>query len=399
MIKLRPTRRGVRILPALLWSVVFIAMFSDPASTQTAVLSQSPNHIDSHMSDAKLQSFPLLPNPTGVCVADNFILSSETTIAQIRIWGIYFPGGNSAPAIDNFTVIIHPDTAGLPGTALSTQHNVPVTRQVTGGNVGGNTEYVYTLMLNPVILAPGTYWVEICNDTTGNPSSFFWEFGVVDPIHGIPGAAFVFTALFGSNWQVLGIDSDRQDLAIEITTQPVTTAVPTWGNGDDPACGAFRNGVGLLFEKTQVKSLETFSDKRIRKGQAQCIALTSCMFRSEIITFRTRQLSIDGAHTGLIGGLVPIVYISNFHLKVLLVGMTQRNSSGVGVLSLSTRRVRWLVLADAERKDLLQMEEGTAGDDFPLLSSTGLTLHPWCCASWVFRSDQKVRQPIVSDVL
>ncbi len=231
MIKLRPKNRGFRILPALLWSVVSIVMFSDPALTQTAILSQSPNHVDSHVSDAKLQSLPLLPNPTGVCVADNFILSSERTITQIRIWGIYFPGG-IAPAIDNFTVVIHSDTAGLPGTALSTQHNVPATRQLTGENVGGITEHVYTLMLNPVILDPGTYWVEVCNDTTGNPASFFWEFGVVDPIHGIPGAAFVFTALFGSNWQVLGIDSDRQDMAIEITAQPVTTAVPTltdWG--------------------------------------------------------------------------------------------------------------------------------------------------------------------------
>jgi len=231
MTKTRPKNRRLRIFPALLWSVVATTMFSGPALAQTAILSQPPNHIDAHVSDAKLQSSLVLPNPTGVCVAENFVLSSEKTIVQARIWGIYFPGGN-APALDNFTVVIHADTAGLPGPALSTQHNVPATRQVTGESVGGSTEHVYTLMLNPVVQAPGTYWVEVCNDTTGNPASFYWEFGAVDPLHGIPGAAFVFTALFGSNWQVLGIDTDRQDLAIEITAQPGTTAVPAlteWG--------------------------------------------------------------------------------------------------------------------------------------------------------------------------
>ena len=214
----------VMILPVLFWSVVFIVMFSSPALSQTTILTQSPNHIDSVRSDAK--SLPLPLAPSGDSVADNFILSSGQTIAQIRIWGVY-AYGNTAPAIDSFTVIIHSDAAGLPGAALSVQPNVPVTRQVTGGTVGGNfTEYVYTLTPNPVILTPGTYWVEIYNDTTGDPDSFFWEFGVVDPIHGIPGAAVALTTP-GINWQVLSIDNARQDLAIEITTQPPTTAVPT----------------------------------------------------------------------------------------------------------------------------------------------------------------------------
>lgn len=230
MTELGPKNRGLGILPALFWSAISIVMFSELASAQTALLSQSPNRVDSHLSDAKLQSFPTLPNPTGACVADNFALSSQKTIAQMRIWGIYF--GGIAPTTDNFTVVIHSDTAGLPGTALSSQHNVPATRGVTGEKVGAWAEHVYTLMPNPVILAPGNYWVEVCNDTTGNPSSFYWEFGVTDPLHGIPGAAFALTAIPGSNWQVVDIDSNRQDLAIEITAQPVTVAVPTlagWG--------------------------------------------------------------------------------------------------------------------------------------------------------------------------
>ena len=225
-----PKNKGSRILPALLWGAVSTILLSEPASAQTALLSQPPSHLDSHLSDARLQDFPTLPNPTGACVADNFVLSSQKTIARIRIWGIYF--GGTAPATDNFTVVIHTDAAGLPGTALSTQHNVPATRRVTGEKVGAWAEHVYTLMPSPALLAAGTYWVEVCNDTTGNPSSFYWEFGATDPLHGIPGAAFTLTAIPGSNWQVVDIDSNRQDLAIEMTAQPVTAAVPAltgWG--------------------------------------------------------------------------------------------------------------------------------------------------------------------------
>ena len=210
---------------APLWGVAATAVFSGPVLAQTALLSQPPNRVDAHLSDAKLQSSLLSPVPTGVCVAENFVLAAKSIIAEIRIWGIYFPGG-VAPATDNFTVTVRSDTAGLPGAALSTPRNVPATRQVTGESVDGITEHAYTLMLDSAPRAPGVYWVEICNDTTGSAASFYWEFGVADPVRGVPGAAFVLTAPPGNNWLPLDAGSDRRDLAIEITAQPVATAVP-----------------------------------------------------------------------------------------------------------------------------------------------------------------------------
>jgi len=212
--------------PKPIWSVVAAAVLSGPALAQTALLSQPPNRVDAHLSDAKLQSSLVSPVPTGACAAENFVLSAKTIIAEIRIWGIYFPGG-IAPATDNFTVIVRSDTAGLPGAALSSQRNVPATRQVTGERVDGITEHAYTLMLDSAHWAPGVYWVEICNDTTGSAASFYWEFGVADPLRGVPGAAFVLTAPPGNGWLALDAGSDRQDLAIEITARPVATAVPT----------------------------------------------------------------------------------------------------------------------------------------------------------------------------
>ena len=216
----------MRRWPPIVWGVVAATVFSGPALAQTALLSQPPNRVDAHLSDAKLQSLLLSPVPTGVCVAENFVLAAKTIIAEIRIWGIYFPGG-VAPATDNFTVTVRSDTAGLPGAALSTPRNVPATRQVTGESVDGITEHAYTLMLDSAIRAPGVYWVEICNDTTGSAASFYWEFGGADPLRGVPGAAFVLTAPPGNNWLALDAGSDKQDLAIEITARPVATAVPT----------------------------------------------------------------------------------------------------------------------------------------------------------------------------
>ena len=117
----------MRRRPTLVWGMVAAAVFSVPALAQTTLLSQPPNRVDAHLSDAKLQSSPLSPVPTGACVAENFVLAAKTIIAEIRIWGIYFPGG-VAPATDNFTVTVRSDTAGLPGAALSTPRNVSATR-------------------------------------------------------------------------------------------------------------------------------------------------------------------------------------------------------------------------------------------------------------------------------
>lgn len=221
-----PKSGWLRTLPALLWSVVAPALVSGAALAHAALLSQPPNRADAHLSDAKLQSLLVSPVPTGVCAAENFVLAAEEIIARIRIWGVYSPGG-VASATDNFTVNVRADAAGLPGAALSTRHSVPATRQATGNSVGGIPEYAYTMMVDSAVLVPGVYWIEICNDTTGNPAAFYWEFGVVDPMRGVPRAAFVLTEPPGGTWHVLDAGSDLQDLAIEITTTPVARVVPT----------------------------------------------------------------------------------------------------------------------------------------------------------------------------
>jgi len=196
-------------------SIVLIPISSGFAFAQTVILNQAPDQVNGYVSDFDAPQ----------SIADNFVVSSTANVTQIRIWGFYAYTG-TAPATDNFTVIFHADSAGLPGTSISTQTNVPVIRQVTGGTVIGYTEYVYTLTLaTPVNLSPGTYWVEIYDDTSADTDdNFYWELGTVDSTNGIPNSALA-TTTPGSGWITAQVD-----FAIEITKENV--AVPTmneWG--------------------------------------------------------------------------------------------------------------------------------------------------------------------------
>lgn len=186
-----------------------IAISSDFAFAQTVILNQAPDHYIAYISDPDFSQ----------SVAENFIVSSTGNVTQIKIWGCYV-SSNLVPATDSFTVIFHADSSGSPGAAISTQNNVPVVRQATGGFVAfGYSEYLYTLTLaTPVNLTPGTYWVEIYNNSTGD--FFAWESGTLDPANGISGFAGSDTVP-GSSWVVSG----SGDLAIQILI-PTVNAVP-----------------------------------------------------------------------------------------------------------------------------------------------------------------------------
>jgi hypothetical protein len=205
-----------QILPVLFISLIFIAISSGFAFADTVILNQAPSHFSAYPSDVDVPQ----------SVAENFSVSSTVNIIKIRIWGNY-ESAETAPATDNFTVIFHADAAGLPGAAISTQNNVPVSRQLTGGTIITSPEYVYTLTLvTPVTLSPGTYWVEIYNDTTvDTDDNFYWEDGNPDPTHGIAGFAWDNANAPGTNWS--GVQ--QHGTAIEITS---STSIPTmneWG--------------------------------------------------------------------------------------------------------------------------------------------------------------------------
>jgi hypothetical protein len=207
-----------QFLRVLFISLFLIVISSGFVFAQTVILNQPPNQQEASPSDPDFNQ----------SLAENFVVNSTANIIQIRIWGCY-ASSNIVPATDNFTVIFHADSSGSPGAAISTQNNVPVVRQATGGNVAIiYTEYLYTLTLaTPVTLTPGTYWVEIYNNSTGD--FFAWEKGNIDPTNGLPNLAWAETVP-GSDWH----PTDPSNLAIEIIKESATEATPVptlneWG--------------------------------------------------------------------------------------------------------------------------------------------------------------------------
>ena len=161
-------------------------------------------------------------------IADNFVLGSSLKVNRIVLWGGYYPG-NTPLAVDDFTVIIYRDNAGVPGTVVYNRDGIVSTERTdTGVDLFGVDEYRFTLDLpNPSTLSPGTYWVEIFNDTTAITDDFFWETGTLDAANGIAGSVWA-TVVPGANWNIDG----STDLAFQIYGVQPTAPIPTmneWG--------------------------------------------------------------------------------------------------------------------------------------------------------------------------
>jgi uncharacterized repeat protein (TIGR01451 family) len=184
-----------------------------PASSITAavLLDQPPNQSNGIFADASCD----LCGGAQV-LAENFVLGSSVNVGQIVFWTGYYPTDTPIDP-DEITVIFHEDAGGLPGTAVYTESGVAYDRVQTGVILFGVHEWMHTLTLaTPVALGPGTYWVEIYNDTGFGTDDMFWEVGDLDPANGIPGGAFTFEAP-GSNWNF----DPGLDLAIQIIAAPV----------------------------------------------------------------------------------------------------------------------------------------------------------------------------------
>lgn len=194
------------------------------AAGSTNALTQPPNQSNGLFSDSDCD---ICPNGQQV-LADNFVLGSPLVVNQIVLWGGYHPG-NTPLAVDDFTVIIHQDNVGIPGTVVYSESGiVPTERTDTGVDLFGVDEYRFTLDLpNPSTLPAGTYWVEIFNDTTGITDDFFWETGDQDTVNGILGSVWAVEAP-GASWNIDG----KTDLAFQINYVPAPTSIPTmneWG--------------------------------------------------------------------------------------------------------------------------------------------------------------------------
>ncbi|MFT7480712.1 MAG: hypothetical protein ACI80N_004027, partial [Gammaproteobacteria bacterium] len=127
---------------------------------------QTPNQANAFASDSDF------PNT----VAENCILTAPTELCELVVWGAY-AAGQTAPAGDLFTLIIHEDVAGLPGAVVYSETAIATTRIATGLLIVNQfEEYRYSLVpASRVILYPGTYWFEVTNNTsTDADDDWYW---------------------------------------------------------------------------------------------------------------------------------------------------------------------------------------------------------------------------------
>ncbi|GBE39499.1 MAG TPA: PEP-CTERM sorting domain-containing protein [Nitrospirae bacterium] len=188
--------------------LIIIICFALPASA-TLLLSQ-PKVMPAPSPNTGIISVPAAPwddaDITGgnwQSLAEDFNVTSSTKVTEIKLWGGYW-WQDKAPANDNFTVNFYNDSGGSIGTNLAAPDFT--TSRLAGDwvsmewwdgknqlwNYGNTLEFEYTLTLDPLTLDPGTYWVEIFNDTTGHSekNDWFWSWGNPDLVNGIDGLAW-----------------------------------------------------------------------------------------------------------------------------------------------------------------------------------------------------------------
>lgn len=188
-------------------AIGLVSAFFVGTSVGQVVIDQAPNGLNGFFADP---AFPQI-------VADNFISTGGGLLNyELTFYGGYFP--NDPLPTDAFTVNLYNDAGGLPGGAatLITSGSAD-SRTATGNILFGVQEYEYSVDLGSLNLAPGTYWIEIFNDTNANDPDnvWFWETGDLDPVSGIVDAAF---SLDGIEWFALG---GTTELAFTIETTSV----------------------------------------------------------------------------------------------------------------------------------------------------------------------------------
>jgi hypothetical protein len=178
----------------------------EPRATGT-YLNQLPNAVNGLFAD-----FACSLCPSGQqSIAENFVLAAPALIGQITFWGGYF-STDTPLTTDVIRVLVHSDSGGVPGAVVYDESNVASTRVQTGVVLFGVHEWEFTLTLAaPVNLSAGTYWIELFNDTTGNPDDFFWETGNLDGTHGSAGSGWA-TATPAVSWNFDG----ATDMAIQL---------------------------------------------------------------------------------------------------------------------------------------------------------------------------------------
>jgi len=224
---------------------------------------------------------------------DIIVVDEPLTIAKLQLWGFYASeSGPSDPTtyVDSFTVILHTADAGtgLPAAATAYAESSIAPDRVDSGRFPG--EYLYTLTLaEPLVLQPGTYWVEIYN-TGGSETAFFaWEMGW-------PDSTGMSAESFAHAWEVPGVtwsSATEMEIPVGLSLRligteegPTTASISGTAFDDQNANGVYDSGepglpgvtVGLAqdCDWANVVTLTSGADgsyafNDLQAGQAYCV--------------------------------------------------------------------------------------------------------------------------------
>lgn len=170
--------------------VATLSVLGTVSAGAATILDQAPNRVSGMFSD---ESFDIFLDLHGYAqsAAENFQVATGGAgflLEEVVIWGGFQPfAGSTLPLWDDVDVLVHSDDNGLPGTVLCSESGVGAVRQATGFLINTADEYLVTLTLgSPCGLSDGNYWIEIYYNTGIGFDDWFWEFGDLDPIAGLP---------------------------------------------------------------------------------------------------------------------------------------------------------------------------------------------------------------------
>jgi len=130
--------------------------------------------------------------------AEDFVVSQGVSVSAVEFQGDY--AVNPAPSDpESFVLRFHADDAGLPGAVVAE----PALSVAQSLLLGSNTSiYGFTATFAPVLLAPGSYWVEIVENDSSTTECFTWHAGPLDATHSADGSAVDLSAAPGVNWSL-----------------------------------------------------------------------------------------------------------------------------------------------------------------------------------------------------
>ena len=194
------------------------------------LLSQLQDYANGFKSDAT-------GNPQ--VVAEQVVIATDVLLSSVTVWGGF--GNNSTS--NNFTLVVHTDSGGLPGGVVYAESGISTSLVATGVTFPppliALDEYEATLTpAVPVTLPAGVVWFEIFNDSPGS-DPWYWLTGTLDPQNGIAAAGIAFTAP-GGTWHNLGLDQ-----AMVVCGEPIVTGTALCfgdGSGTPCPCGNLNDG-------------------------------------------------------------------------------------------------------------------------------------------------------------